>query len=76
MGLSHFLMETAQGFGNRHGNRKALRWGWGSMVGMMHVYDIGVRDPKYDLRPVLDPLVMYLGSLLFTYGKPREWDNL
>ena len=46
------------------------------MVGMMHVYDIGVRDPKYDLRPVLDPLVMYLGSLLFTYGKPREWDNL
>ena len=43
---------------------------------MMHVCAIGVRDPKYDPRPVLDPLVMYLGSLLFTYGKPREWDNL
>ena len=41
--------------------------------GMMHVCATGVRDPKYDPRPAVDPLVLYLWSLPFSYSK---WDNL
>ena len=37
--------------------------------GMMHVCAPGVRDPKYDPRLAVDPLVQYLRSLPFSYSK-------
>ena len=39
---------------------------------MRYVCSIGDRDPKYDPRPAVDPLVQYLRSLPFSYSDDRQ----
>ena len=43
---------------------------------MMHVCAIGVRDPKYDPRPAVDPLALDLWPLPFQCSNGCKRDNL